>query len=140
LLNSNGVKYLLVGGHAVAYYGHPRPTGDIDFWVAVGPQNAERLVRVFKQFGFDHPDLSAEAFLKEKQVVRVGLPPIRIEVLTTVSGLDFAECYAKRTRDLIDAVPVDILSLEHLRVNKQAAGRHKDLDDLEHLPAAEAGQ
>ncbi len=134
LLNARGVEYLLVGGHAVAYHGRPRPTGDIDFWVAVGPENADRLVRVFQEFGANHPDLSPALFLTEKQIVRVGFPPVRIEVLTTVSGLKFEECYPSRIRGVVDGIPIDIISLEHLRANKRAAGRHKDLDDLENLP------
>ncbi len=119
LLNAHGVEYLVVGGHAVAYHGYPRPTGDIDFWVAIKPENAARLVRVFKDFGFNHPNLAPELFLKERQVIRIGVPPVRVEVLTTVSGLTFEECYAR---------------LDHLKANKRAAGRHKDLDDLQNLP------
>ena len=134
LLNAHGVEYLVVGGHAVAYYGHPRPTGDIDFWVAINPQNAERLVQVFREFGFDVPDLSPQLFLKEKQIVRIGVPPVRVEVLTTISGLSFEECYATRVTDVVDGFPINIISLEHLKANKRAAGRHKDLDDLENLP------
>lgn len=134
LLNAHGVEYLLVGGHAVAYHGRPRPTGDIDVWIAIGPENADRLVQVFQEFGYNHPDLSPALFLKERQIVRMGVPPVRIEVLTTVSGLKFEECYASRIRGVIDGIPIDIISLEHLKVNKRAAGRHKDLDDLENLP------
>jgi hypothetical protein len=134
LLNAHGVEYLVVGGHAVAYHGYPRPTGDIDFWVAIKPENAARLIRVFKDFGFNHPNLAPELFLKERQVIRIGVPPVRVEVLTTVSGLTFEECYARRVDDAVDGVPIKFISLDHLKANKRAAGRHKDLDDLQNLP------
>ena len=134
LLNFHAVEYLLVGGYAVAYHGYPRPTGDIDFWVAISPENAERLVQVFSEFGFDLPNLSAQLFLKPKQVVRIGVPPVRIEVLTNVSGVEFNECYLHRTKGEIEGVPISIISLEHLKANKRAAGRHRDLNDLENLP------
>jgi hypothetical protein len=134
LLNAQRVEYMLVGGYAVGYHGYPRPTGDIDFWVAMNQENAERLVQVFKDFGFDSPDLSADLFLKEQQIVRIGVPPVRVEVLMGISGLEFHDCYEKRTTDVIDGVPINILSLQDLRVNKQAAGRYKDLDDLQNLP------
>jgi hypothetical protein len=133
-LNARGVEYLLVGGHAVGYYGYPRPTGDIDFWVAMTAENAQRLVEVFREFGFDVPQLTPELFMTEKSIVRIGVPPLRLEVLTRVSGLEFDECYARRTHGVIDGIPVAILSLDDLRANKRAAGRHKDLADLENLP------
>lgn len=134
LLNSHKVEYLVVGGYAVAFHGYPRPTGDIDIWVASEPANAQRLVNVFQEFGFDLPNLNSHLFLKENQIVRIGVPPVRIEVLTSISGVEFAECY--RTRDVseIDGVSIDIISLLQLKANKQAAGRHRDLDDLENLP------
>ncbi len=134
LLNSHGVEYLLVGGYAVGYYGYPRATADMDIWVARTPQNADRLVRVLKEFGFNVPDLSPELFLKERQVIRMGVPPFRIEIVTSASGVTFEECYSARVRAVIDDIEVNIISLDHLKANKRAAGRHKDFDDLEHLP------
>ncbi len=134
LLNSNQVEYLLVGGYAVSYYGHPRATGDIDIWVAVSAQNAERIVRVLCEFGFSQEHLSAELLLRQNQIIRMGMPPIRIELMTTISGVDFSDCFQSRKVDLIDGVEVNIISLDNLKKNKQAAGRHKDLGDLENLP------
>ena len=133
LLNSHQVEYLLIGGYAVGYHGYPRATADMDVWVATHPENAEKLVAVLKEFGFGVPELSSELFLKENQIVRMGIPPMRIEILTTVSGVSFEECYAERTIDVLDGVEVSIISLKHLIVNKKASGRHKDLNDLEHL-------
>lgn len=135
LLNENRVEYLLIGGHAVAYHGYPRATADMDVWVAVSPENAERLVRTLHQFGFSSPEVQPELFLKPGQVIRLGVPPLRIEIATSIPGVDFGECYDARVIGIIDDVEVNLISLRHLRANKQAAGRHKDLDDLENLPA-----
>ncbi len=134
LLNSRHVEYLLIGGWAVGYYGYVRPTQDMDVWIAIQPRNAENVVAALKDFGFDVPELSVELFLKENKVVRMGVPPLRLEILTTISGVNFDECYAARTREMIDDVEVNIISLRHLKTNKKASGRLKDLNDLEHLP------
>jgi hypothetical protein len=134
LLNAHRVEYLLIGGYAVGYYGYPRATADMDVWVAAHPANASRIVVALKEFGFDLPDLSAELFLRPWQIIRLGVPPVRIEIATTISGVDFAECYAARVEDTLDGVPVNLISLKDLKRNKQASGRHQDLADLEHLP------
>ena len=134
LLNSHEVQYLLIGGYAVGYYGYPRPTGDMDIWVALHPDNAGKLVTVLQEFGFTVPELSAELFLQEKQIIRLGVTPLRLEILTTIDGVAFGECYAQRMRDTIDGVTVDLISLSHLKINKKASGRHKDMNDLENLP------
>jgi len=106
----------------------------MDIWIAIHPDNAERMVTVLRAFGFDTPDLSIALFLQDHSIVRMGLPPMRIEVLTTISGVQFAACYAERVTTMIDGVEVNLISLPYLKVNKQASGRYKDLDDLEHLP------
>jgi len=134
LLNSNGVEYLVVGGYAVGYHGYPRATVDLDVWIAVHRDNAERLVQTLKAFGFDLPELSEGLFLEPDKVTRLGDPPLRIELLTNLSGVDFEECYAARDTVTIDQVPVSFIGLEHLKLNKEAAARFKDLNDLEHLP------
>jgi hypothetical protein len=125
---------LLIGGYAVHYHGYPRATADMDIWIAVHPDNAGRVVAALREFGFDLPDLSPGLFLKPWQVIRLGVPPVRIEIATTISGVDFAECYAQRVQDTLDAVPVNLINLEDLKRNKRASGRHQDLADLEHLP------
>src|SRR5215204_1917457 len=96
LLNENGVRYLLIGGYAVSYHGYPRATGDMDLWIAIHPENAERVVGALRDFGFDVPGLSVELFLKPDQIIRMGMPPVRIEITTTIAGVEFAECYAAR--------------------------------------------
>jgi hypothetical protein len=134
LLNENAVDYLLIGGYAVAYYGYPRATADMDVWVAIAPANAQRAVQALREFGFDVPELSAELFLVPDKVIRMGVPPVRIEVLTTISGVSFDECFRQRTIAEIDGIPVNLISLEHLKINKRASGRLKDLADLDYLP------
>jgi len=133
LLNSQQVEYLLIGGYAVGYHGYPRPTGDLDIWIAVNPKNAEKIVAVLKEFGFAVPELSVDLFLKKKKIIRMGNPPLRIEVATTISGVKFDECYASRIVDTLDGVEVNLINLNHLQVNKKASGRLKDLNDLENL-------
>jgi hypothetical protein len=106
----------------------------MDVWTAMNPVNADRIVAVLKEFGFDPPELSPELFLKEWQIIRLGVPPVRIELATTISGVDFSQCYAERVVDVLDGVKVNLISLNHLKINKKASGRHQDLADLENLP------
>ncbi len=131
-MNSAQVEYLLVGGYAVGYHGYVRPTGDIDFWIAISPQNASRVTAVLHDFGFS-AGISADMFLQPHKVFRMGVQPIRIELLTTISGIDFDYAYSRRVRGMIDGIDVSLISLEDLKVNKNASGRHKDLADLEKL-------
>jgi hypothetical protein len=133
MLKSHGVRYLLIGGYAVGYHGYPRATGDIDIWIAVSPENANRAVETVREFGFSTPDLVPDLFLREQSVVRMGNPPARIEILTTISGVNFDECYERRVDATLDGVEVPIISLADLKANKQASGRYKDLMDLDHL-------
>ncbi|MBN2018795.1 MAG: hypothetical protein JW749_01060 [Sedimentisphaerales bacterium] len=134
LLDANKVEYLLIGGYAVGYYGYPRATADMDIWIAMNPANADKVVAVLKEFGFNPPDLSPDLFLKEKQIIRMGVPPFRIEIATTISGVGFDECYAQRVTAELDGVKTNIISLPHLKNNKKASARHQDIADLEHLP------
>jgi hypothetical protein len=132
LLNSHGVRYLLVGGYAVGYYGYPRATADMDIWVATDAENVSNVIAALAEFGFT--GIEPELFEKEKQVLRMGVPPLRIELLTGVSGIDFEACYPARTSAHLGEVEISLISLEDLKTNKVASGRYKDLNDLEHLP------
>jgi len=134
LLHDHYVDYLLIGGYAVGYHGYPRATGDMDIWVAINSANAEKLVAVLTAFGFEASNISADLFLQPNNVIRMGNPPLRLELLTTVSGIEFADAYAQRVTDTLDGVPVTIISLEQLKINKRASGRLKDLSDVENLP------
>jgi hypothetical protein len=134
LLRAHGVEYLLIGGWAVGYHGYPRSTADLDIWISVSPANAERVVKVLSDFGFDVPELSVALFLQPDQIVRMGFEPVRIEVMTSISGVEFAECYREKLETTLDNEPVSLINLHHLRLNKKASGRLKDLSDLENLP------
>jgi len=134
LCNLKRVKYLLIGGYAVGFYGYPRATGDMDIWIERSAANAEKMVAVLKEFGFDVPVLSVELLLEKGKIVRMGMPPIRLEILNDISGVEFAACYPLRERGMMDGIRVDVIRLKDLKTNKKAAGRPKDLDDLEQLP------
>lgn len=134
LLHEKKVEYLLVGGYAVIYYGYPRTTGDIDIWIARTADNAQKVVDVLQAFGFGSEDVYAEVFLEPNTVHRMGFPPIRIELLTDISGVDFADCWAARETAVIEGIQVNVISRDNLRINKKASGRLKDLNDLEQLP------
>lgn len=133
LLNEHNVRYLLIGGYAVGYHGYPRTTNDIDLWIAIHNDNAQKMVRVLQEFGFNDKEMSAALFLKEKTIVRLGLPPIRIEISTGISGVTFDECYPNRVSAVLDGIEVPVIAKTDLIRNKKASGRHKDLADLEEL-------
>ena len=134
LLNEKGVRYLLIGGYAVGYHGYPRATNDMDIWIAVDLENAQRVDTALQEFGFDMPELVPALFLQENKIVRMGAPPMRLEITTSISGVEFDECYSSRVVDNLDGIKTSIIDLNHLKINKKAAGRLKDLADLENLP------
>ena len=134
LLNSNSVEYLLIGGYAVGIYGHVRATNDLDVWVNISPDNASRIDRALREFGFAESGLTSDLFLARNNVVRMGTPPIRIEILTSISGVEFHTCYAEKQLIRIEETVIPVISLARLRQNKAASGRAKDLADLENLP------
>ena len=132
-INSAGVEYLLVGGYAVGFHGAPRFTADMGIWVGTESANAERLGRALDQFGFRDPEVISGRFLKPDAVFRIGRPPLQIDVVTEISGCEFADCYARREVLIRDGLELSVISLDDLKVNKRAAGRAKDLGDLEGL-------
>ena len=134
LLKGKNIQYLLIGGYAVGYHGYPRATVDMDIWVAIHPQNAQKIVAVLEEFGFDLPELNADLFLEEDNIIRMGIPPMRLEILTTISGVEFEACYQNRIEDDLDGVKIILIGLDDLKRNKLSSGRHKDLNDLENLP------
>ena len=134
LLEDEGVAYLLIGGYAVGYYGYPRATADMDVWIAVNPANAGKTVRAMERFGMRSPDLTAGLFLDKGKIIRLGVPPLRLEIQTDISGVEFEACFARRRRVDMGGVEVNLIDLADLKTNKRASGRHKDLEDLEHLP------
>jgi len=127
----NHVEYLLIGGYAVNYHGYPRATVDLDVWISTNVENAHRVEAALRQFGFKAP---LEQILDPHTMLRMGVPPLRLEVLKTISGVDFPDCYQSRIEADVDGVPVKIISLADLLRNKKASGRPKDLADIGELP------
>ena len=132
-LNDNGVRYLVVEGYAVALHGYPRYTKDIDVWVEMSAENATRIVKALDQFGFGSLALKESDFVVPDQIIQLGYPPRRIDILTTLPGVEFSECYPSHTTVDVEGVSVNFIDLENLRKNKRATGRHQDLADLENL-------
>jgi len=133
LLNSKKIEYLVVGGYAVALYGYPRATGDMDIWIDISKDNAHKTVEALKEFGFDTPELKEELFLEKGKNIRMGNPPLRIELLTSIDGVEFTECYESKKVITIDDININFISLEDLKKNKKASARYQDLADLENL-------
>lgn len=140
LLNSIGVEYLVVGGYALAAHGHPRYTGDLDLWVHPTQGNLGKLLETLKSFGFGELGLTADDFVQPGAIVQLGYPPSRIDLLTAIDGVEFDACYARRLSMNIAGVDLPIIGLEEFRANKRAAGRAKDLADLEALDDPKSGR
>jgi len=132
-LNDNGVRYLVVGGYAVAFYGYPRYTKDLDVWIEMSEENARRMVKALDQFGFGSLGLTVEDFLTPDQIIQLGYPPNRIDILTTLPGVEFSDCYPFRTVVDVEGLPVNFIDLDNLKRTKRASGRFQDLADLENL-------
>lgn len=133
LLNANKVQYLVVGGYAVSFHGHPRYTKDIDLWIWIDSQNAERMIQALGEFGFGSLGLTVQDFMQPDQVIQLGYPPNRIDLLTTIPGVEFQECFAIRIEHVIDGVALNFIDAESLKRNKRASGRAQDLADVENL-------
>ena len=131
LLNSRRVEFVVVGGHAVAFHGNPRYTGDIDFLVGQDARNSERLADVLREFGFG--EVAADTFTAADRVIQLGRPPNRIDLLTTISGVSFEEAWGSRVPAELDGLPVTFLGRDALLKNKRASGRPKDLADVDEL-------
>ena len=132
-LNDNSVDYLVVGGYAVALHGYPRYTKDIDIWIESSQENATRLLKALEQFGFGSVGLKVEDFLEPDQVVQLGYPPNRIDLLTSLAGVAFQNCYDAKMAVDIEGLIVNFIDIESLKKNKKASGRLQDLADVENL-------
>ncbi len=133
LLNKNKVKYLVVGGFAFAYHAKPRFTKDIDFFVEVSEENSIRIIDTLSQFGFGKINLDKGDFLEPDQIIQFGNPPMRIDIITTISGLDFKTAWENRVEGRYGDVPCFFISKDNLIRNKKASGRRQDLADVELL-------
>jgi hypothetical protein len=135
LLNSHHVEYLLVGGHAVAFHGHPRFTGDMDFFIRRTTPNVQRLLSVLDAFGFGSLSITERDLLEPRRILQLGHPPNRIDILTSISDVDFDSAWQTRIESSMDNQPVIIIGWNELLRNKRAAGREKDLADIAKLLA-----
>lgn len=133
LLNEHHVKYMVVGAYALSVHGRPRHTGDLDIWIKPDSENARQMVRVMADFGFAPLGLSENDFLRENYVTQLGYPPLRIDILNAISGVDFDKAYKTRFETEIDGLEISFISANDFIRNKQASGRSKDLADIESL-------
>jgi predicted nucleotidyltransferase len=133
LLNANGIRYVVVGGYAVAYHGYVRYTGDLDIFVELSRENAERMTRALHEFGFALPKVKPSLFLKKGKIIRMGYEPMRLEILNEIDGVTFEECYRRRNIARVSGLKINFIALTQLLKNKRASGRQKDLADVEAL-------
>ena len=133
LLIKHKVSYLIVGGYAVGIHGHPRYTGDLDIFLDSSRENAEKIVKCVNEFGFSSFKLKIEDFTKEGNVIQLGYPPLRIDLLTQIDGVTFVECFNNKLQVEIDGIHVNFISYNDLIKNKKKSGRLRDLDDLDNL-------
>lgn len=134
LLNAHKVEYLVVGGYAVAIHGFPITTGDIDFWVKPNSENSQRMINALIDSGFGSVDINVNDFLQKDSVIQLGFPPNRIDIMTSVTGLDFDEAWREKKEINFEGEKINFISLHHLRINKKETGRDKDNLDLKNLP------
>lgn len=132
-LNANRVRYLVVGGYAVAMHGHPRYTKDLDIWIDRTPANSKRMLRALNDFGFGSLGVKAADLEGFDRILQFGIPPNRIDVLTSILGVKFPACFKQRVVVEIGGVPVNFIDVENLKASKRAAGRLQDLADVEKL-------
>ena len=132
-LNAQETEYMIVGAYALAAHGYLRATGDIDIWVRCTVENAEKVLRALKSFGAPMFDLTLEDLSTPEMVFQIGLPPRRIDFLTSISGVDFDDCWADRMQVEIEGMSINFLSKSWLITNKRATGRPKDILDADEL-------
>ncbi len=138
LLNKYKVEYLIIGAHALAYHGRPRHTGDLDIWINPNPENALKLITVLDDFGFGSLGLSTADFLKDGYVTQLGYPPLRIDILNSISGVEFNKAYKEKVTTLIGELHVNFINLSDFIKNKETTGRAKDIGDIESLKNQES--
>ncbi|MFA5803007.1 MAG: nucleotidyltransferase [Melioribacteraceae bacterium] len=133
LLNEHQAEYIVVGGQAVIYYGYIRFTGDLDVWINNTETNAQKMITVLNEFGFESLGLSKMDFMENDAIIQLGYEPDRIDIMTSIAGLDFVTSYKRAVKTEYDGEEIFLLSFDDLKINKKAAGRLQDLTDLEKL-------
>ena len=132
-LNAHAVEYVIVGGYALAYHGAPRFTADLDVLVKADIENSVRIIQALGEFGFEAAGLAPEDFQQPEKVVQLGVPPVRVDILTSLTGVSWDEVFSGRAEGTYGDVPVCFIGREQLIANKRALGRKRDLADLEAL-------
>ena len=133
LFNKNRVKYIIVGGYALAFHGAPRYTGDLDIFVNANKDNAHRILKALDAFGFGSVGLSIQDFIEPNKVIQLGYPPVRIDIVTSISGVSWVEAYQTRVAGKYGDITVYYIGRKQFVINKRSVGRKKDLADLEAL-------
>jgi hypothetical protein len=133
-LNQHKVKYLVIGGYAVVYYGYVRFTGDVDIWIEASEDNAKNLIEAIDAYGFEVEELKSRDFEKDIIMFSMGADLLKIEITNRISGIIFNDCYPRRRETELEGVPISFIGLDDLKKNKKWSGRLKDLNDLENLP------
>jgi hypothetical protein len=134
LLNQHKVKYLVIGGYAVVYYGYVRFTGDVDIWIEASEDNAKNLIEAIDAYGFEVEELKSRDFEKDIIMFSMGADLLKIEITNRISGIVFNDCYPQRRETELEGVPISFIGLDDLKKDKKWSGRLKDLNDLENLP------
>ena len=134
-LNDFEVEYLIVGGYAVMKYSEPRYTKDLDVWIGTTAHNSGKVFQALARFGapLQNDGVTAQTFNSDNVVYQIGVAPVRIDILTTITGVKFTDAWQKRVQSTFFGVPVNLISLDDLITNKQAACRFADLEDLKHI-------
>lgn len=133
LLNVHNVSYLVIGGYAVNFHGYPRFTKDIDIWIWMRQKNIQKLITVIEEFGFKSLNLNKDDFMNSENIIQLGMPPNRIDLLVDVEGADFQDCFNERKEIEVDDLSINFIGLRHLIRVKKATGRLQDLADAEQL-------
>ncbi|HTD99419.1 MAG TPA: nucleotidyltransferase [Mucilaginibacter sp.] len=133
LLNKHSVDYMIVGGYALAFHGKPRHTGDLDIWIDVSEENALKMLNVINDFGMASLGMEKFDFLKKGIITQIGYPPLRIDILNEIDGVNFKDAYPNKLIIDVDGLLVNYIGLDDLIKNKQASGRHQDISDINEL-------
>jgi len=132
-LNKHQVDYMVVGGYALAFHGKPRHTGDLDIWINLSEDNAQKMVIVFSEFGMASLGMTKADFLQKGAITQIGYPPLRIDVINEIDGISFEEAYPNKLIIDVEGLPVNYIGLDDLIKNKETSGRSRDLSDVNEL-------
>jgi predicted nucleotidyltransferase len=133
LLNRHEVDYMIVGGYALAFHGKPRHTGDLDIWIEISDDNALKMLNTISEFGMGSLGMQKEDFLQKGIITQIGYPPLRIDILNEIDGVNFKEAYANKLIIDVDGLQVNYIGLDDLIKNKKVSGRHQDISDVNEL-------